>query len=184
MFVPELYRAKAAEYSELAKMADSPDDTRELKRRETSFTVLADNEQWLADHYDQTVHTMEVGGANEIASTVIGKTAMAAQEEHILRCLGASLIMQWNALPAALQRELFDNAGSMGPLLETETLRGQIARFLHRHRDGETKIAYQQNDVSQHGVKIAQRLDKSDAAKLVSELTAQTLACPTADIAQ
>jgi hypothetical protein len=31
-----------------------------------------------------------------------------------------------------LQRELFDNAGAMGDLLDTASLRGQIARFLHK----------------------------------------------------
>ena len=65
---------------------------------------------------------------------------MAAQEEHVLRCLGAALIMQWNTLPQQLQRQLFDNASSMGELLDTVTLRGQIARFLHSHKDSEDKI--------------------------------------------
>jgi hypothetical protein len=40
-------------------------------------------------------------------------------------------------LPAKLQRELFDNAGSMGELLNTSALRGQIARFLHKHNNDE-----------------------------------------------
>jgi hypothetical protein len=43
--------------------------------------------------------------------------------------------MQWNTIPAKLQRELFDTAGSMGELLATAGLRGQIARFLHKHKD-------------------------------------------------
>jgi hypothetical protein len=30
--------------------------------------------------------------------------------------------------------ELFDDAGSMGGLLQTATLRGQIARFLHKYK--------------------------------------------------
>ena len=55
MFAPELYRAKAAEYAELARTANSPDGAREFQRHERSYTVLADNEQWLADHQDQTV---------------------------------------------------------------------------------------------------------------------------------
>ena len=32
------------------------------------------------------------------------------------------MIMQWNALPTRLQRELFDNAGSMGELMKTPAL--------------------------------------------------------------
>jgi len=78
MFTPEHFRAKAAECTELAKMATSHDDAREFQRRETSFIVLADNEQWLADHYDQTVHAMDVDGANEIAPALMGETVLAA----------------------------------------------------------------------------------------------------------
>ena len=62
-------------------------------------------------------------------------TALADEEEHVLRCLGAAIIMQWNALPTTLQREIFDTAGSVGKLLETAALRGQIARFLHKHKN-------------------------------------------------
>jgi hypothetical protein len=32
-------------------------------------------------------------------------------------------------------RDIFDTAGSVGKLLETAALRGQIARFLHKHKD-------------------------------------------------
>lgn len=65
MFTPGRYRAKAAEYGELAKTATSPDDAREFQRRERSFVVLADNEQWLADHQNQTVHATDASAANE-----------------------------------------------------------------------------------------------------------------------
>jgi hypothetical protein len=40
--------------------------------------------------------------------------------------------MQWNTLPTKLQRDLFGKAGTMGELLDTTGLRGQIARFLHQ----------------------------------------------------
>ena len=43
--------------------------------------------------------------------------------------------MQWNAIPTGLQRELFDTAGSLGDVLKTAALRGEIARFLHSHKD-------------------------------------------------
>jgi hypothetical protein len=65
------------------------------------------------------------------------RTTLAA-EDQVLRCLGAALIMQWNTLPAKLQRELFDNAGDMGELLDTSGLRGQIALFLHTHKKDES----------------------------------------------
>jgi hypothetical protein len=60
--------------------------------------------------------------------------ALAKEEEHILRCLGAAVIMQWNDLPADVQRELFDHAISMGELRNTAELKGQIARFLRKHQ--------------------------------------------------
>ena len=66
--------------------------------------------------------------------------ALAAEEEHILRCLGAAIIMQWNSLPTTLQREIFDTAGSVGKLLETAALRGQIARFLHKHKNESGRV--------------------------------------------
>ena len=65
MFTTEQHRAKAAEYGELAKTTNSPDDAREFQRRERSFIVLADNAQWLADHQGQTVHATDTGGSNE-----------------------------------------------------------------------------------------------------------------------
>ncbi len=75
MFAPELYRAKAAEYGELARTANSPDGAREFKRREQSYIVLADNEQWVADHQDQTVHARDAGGTNEATPVLIGDGA-------------------------------------------------------------------------------------------------------------
>ena len=52
-----------------------------------------------------------------------------------MRCLGAAIIIQWSALPKTMQREIFDTAASVGELLETAALRGQIARFLHKHKN-------------------------------------------------
>lgn len=61
-------------------------------------------------------------------------TSLAKEEEHILRCLGAAVIMQWDDLPTAIQRELFEHAISMGKLRHTAELKAQIARFLHKHQ--------------------------------------------------
>ena len=61
-------------------------------------------------------------------------TSLAKEEEHILRCLGAAVIMQWDDLPTTIQRELFEHAIAMGKLQHTAELKGQIARFLHKHQ--------------------------------------------------
>jgi hypothetical protein len=129
MFTPKFYRAKAAEFGELAKTGD-PEESGEFRKRERSFTSLADNEEWLAHNFEKTLHGSEQEGE---AGT------LAATEEHVLRCLGAAVIMQWNTIPKKLQRELFDSAGSIGDLAKVATLRGQIARFLHKHKDDEGK---------------------------------------------
>lgn len=131
MFSSKQYRDKAAEYSERGKTANSANETREFAQLEKSFTALADNEQWLADKHQES---LRAGGA-DAARTGNTLIAQQEQEEHVLRCLGAALIMQWNTLPRKLQRELFDSATSMGELLDTAALRGQIARFLHKHKD-------------------------------------------------
>jgi hypothetical protein len=138
MFTTKHYRAKAIEYGELAKTSIDPNQRRGFQKIEQSFTVLADNEQWLADNYRNTLRASEQDPNG---------VTLAEEEEHILRCLGAALIMQWNTLPSKLQRELFDNAGSMGDLLDIPALRGQIARFLHRHKDDE---GTQQHDPNQN----------------------------------
>src|SRR5690348_15388826 len=61
---------------------------------------------------------------------------LSRREEHILRCLGAAVIMEWKDLPPGIQRELFDHAISMGELNHTAKLKGRIAKFLDKHKDG------------------------------------------------
>jgi len=88
---------------------------------------MADNEQWVEQNYQHIVH----GSGNDQE----GSAGIATEEEHILRYLGAAVIMHWSNLPKKLQKELFDAAGAMGDLLRTKALRTQIARFLHKHKD-------------------------------------------------
>ena len=78
MFTPEHFRAKAAEYKQMAKTATDQDDAREFERRERSFVVLADNEQWLADHHAQTMHTTDADGAHDAAPRPIGHPTSGA----------------------------------------------------------------------------------------------------------
>lgn len=62
------------------------------------------------------------------------RTKRAGEEEHILRCLGAAVILQWSDLPRNTQRELFEQAVGMGEPRKTAALKERIARFLHaRH---------------------------------------------------
>jgi hypothetical protein len=60
---------------------------------------------------------------------------LAEVEKHVLQCLGAAVIVQWNDLPSRLQRQLFANAASVGKPRHAAQLKEQIARFLHKHKD-------------------------------------------------
>jgi hypothetical protein len=131
MFTTEQYRAKSSKLDELSKESTDPSQVRKFQDSSDSFSSLADNEKWLADNFNKMLQPPDEGSDEKPSSHV----TLAAEEEHVLRCLGASVIMQWNTIPTKLQRELFDTAGSMGELLATAELRGQIARFLHKHKD-------------------------------------------------
>jgi hypothetical protein len=129
MFKSTQCRAKASEYGDLASTSTERDQKRDFQKLEQIFTLLADNEQWLADNYHATVAGTEQDQPNGLT--------LADEEERILRCLGVAVIMQWHTIPTTLQRELFDTAGPLGDVLQTAALRAQIARFLHNHKDEE-----------------------------------------------
>jgi hypothetical protein len=138
MFTAEQFRTKAAESAEALKHTDVLNEVRELQRSMQSFVLLAQNEDWLADNFDKMIHSGDLDPRDEVIGKRLDHKAVAEIEEHILRCLGAAVIMQWNTMPTKLQRELFDTAGSLGDVLKTVVLRGQIARFLHDHKDERT----------------------------------------------
>jgi hypothetical protein len=127
MTTPSQYRAHADKYSELIKGTDKPDEIRKFKRLEHTFNELAENEDWMVNNSDKTVQREDATSTRTLTE----------EEGRILRCLGASVIMQWNTLPRKLQRELFDNASSVGEHLETGAFKQQMARFLHNHKDDE-----------------------------------------------
>ena len=135
MFKAEHFRTKLAESAELIKNADAPSEIRKLEQSMKSFRHLAQNEDWLANNFDKMIHSRDMPSKDESEVKPLDDKAVAKIEEHILRCLGAAVMMHWSTVPAKLQRELFDTAGSMGDLLQTGILRGQIARFLHKHKD-------------------------------------------------
>jgi hypothetical protein len=57
------------------------------------------------------------------------------EDDRILECLGAAVIMRWGTLPTKIQRELFEDATSLADLGQTAELKGKVARFLHNRRD-------------------------------------------------
>jgi hypothetical protein len=126
MFTVEQYRAKAAEYASYVKTAQSPSETREFQNLERVYRSLADNAEWLASDFQETMPAM--------LHDLNGGTALAEEEEQMLGCLGAAVMMRWGTLPAKIQRELFESATSIGDLRQTAQMKGQIARFLHLHK--------------------------------------------------
>ena len=118
------YRAKAAECTELLKAAGLPAETRELRRLEQSYLTLAENAEWIADNREK----INVPGADE---NWYGDAILAQQGKHAPGSHGADVATPSAAIPTKIQ-QLFDDAGSMGGMLQTATLRGQIGRLLHR----------------------------------------------------
>jgi hypothetical protein len=143
MVTSQQSRTRAAEFGQLRETADHPDAIREARRQERVFTELADNADWLANNLDKTVRRT---AKDEEADPVLAPTVdgggegptLAEDEEQVLRRLGAAVIMRWNTLPTKLQKELFEGASSAGDLLQAGTVKGQIARFLHNHKDDDT----------------------------------------------
>jgi hypothetical protein len=58
MFTAEQYRAKAAEFRAfLTNTPRSPNEMREFRDLEQTYTTLAENEEWMAIHLDKTDST-------------------------------------------------------------------------------------------------------------------------------
>jgi hypothetical protein len=109
-----------------------------LGARDLAATALADNAGWRASYTVGWLANHPRNGTPKGDGALAIALALADnndEEDHILRCLGAAVITRWNTIPTKLQKELFDNASSMGELLQTDVLKGQIARFLHKHKD-------------------------------------------------
>ena len=131
MFTAKQYRAKAAEFRAfLTNVPRSPNETIEFRDLEQTYTTMAENEEWMALHIDKTIQRRKKSE---------DRTALAEEEEQILKCPGAAVLMRWNTVPTKLQRELFDCASSIGNLQQTTSLKGQIARFLHNHKNDQQK---------------------------------------------
>jgi hypothetical protein len=135
MFSAMQYRLKAAEFKALlAGMPRSSNEAAKLRDLQQAYSTLAENEEWLSIHDRKTTERTK------------RYDNRVDEEEQILRCLGAAVIMLWNVVPTKLQRELFDCASTIGDLQQIAPLKGQMARFLHDHKDGHRSPALRNND--------------------------------------
>jgi hypothetical protein len=133
MFTAEQYRAEAAKYDGFLAAAQSPAEAAEYRGLKQSYAVHADNLDWLAANGGKTVisdpHDPPFRRRRD-------PDAADAQQENILHCLGAAVILNWNTIPTKLQRALFEAASSSG---RTASLKEALAQFLHDHKDDARK---------------------------------------------
>lgn len=69
------------------------------------------------------------GGASADADT------LSEVDRLLLQHLGAALVGEWNNLPMPLQRAVYGRAVGGGASCDAATLKRQMARFLHDHKD-------------------------------------------------
>ena len=135
MFTAQQYRTEAARYEGFLAAAQSPAEAAEYRGLKQSFTSHADNLDWLAANAGKTVisdpHDPPFRRRRDP-----DPDAANAEQENILRCLGAAVIQNWNTIPTKLQRALFEAASSSG---KAAALKEAIAQFLHDHKDNAQK---------------------------------------------
>ena len=133
MFTAQQYRAEAAKYDGFLAAAQSPAEAAEYRGLKQSYALHADNLDWVAANAGKTVisdpHDPPFRRRRD-------PDAAHAEQENILRCLGAAVILNWNTIPTKLQRALFEAASSSG---RAASLKEAIAQFLHDHKDDAQK---------------------------------------------
>jgi hypothetical protein len=134
MFTAQQYRSKAGEYDILLATALSPSEISEYRGLRQSYTALAENLDWLSANSSNTVSAIDPPRRKRKDNP-----EAPAEEENILRCLGAAVVLRWNTIPTKLQRELFDTASSIPDGERPAPRRDAFARFLHDHKDDAQK---------------------------------------------
>jgi hypothetical protein len=126
MFSSKRYRAKAAEYGERGRASDVTSEILEYRGLARRLAEWADNEESAENRSKQRPRRQ---GGGQPADHI-------AEEDRILLCLGAALVVDWDKLPEQVQSELSALAATMRERLQTTALRAQIASFL-REREGD-----------------------------------------------
>jgi hypothetical protein len=84
-------RAKAAEFRALlANIPRSQREKSELRNLEQTYTMLAENEEWMAINIDKTIRQRKNRDNG---------TSLAEEEEQILRCVGTAAIQELGLSP-------------------------------------------------------------------------------------
>jgi hypothetical protein len=125
MFSSKRYRAKAAEYGERGRASDVTSEILEYRGVARRLAEWADNEESAENRSKQRPRRQ---GGDQPADQV-------PEEERILLCLGAAVVVDWDNLPKQVQSALSALAATMLERLQTTALRAQIARFLRERED-------------------------------------------------
>jgi hypothetical protein len=136
MFTAQQYRAKAAEYEGFLAAAQSPAEAAEYRDLKHSYVSHADNLDWLAANAGKTVSTYV---PEPLRRRPRDRDGAYAEQENILRCLGAAVVLHWNTIPTTLQRALFVAASTVQDSEGTAPLKAPLAQFLHDHKDDARK---------------------------------------------
>lgn len=134
MFTIEQYRSKARVYEMLLQTVCSPTEAAEYRDLQQSYTTLADNLAWLAANPGKTVAAEPNADHRKRKENPAAQPEPDIEQENILRCLGAAVILNWNTIPTKLQRALFEVAATIQGT-EPAPLRGVLAQFLHDHKN-------------------------------------------------
>jgi hypothetical protein len=125
MFSSKRYRAKAAEYGERGKASDVTSEILEYRGLARRLAEWADNEESAENRSKQRPRRQGGGQPGD----------QVAEDERILLCLGAAVVVDWDNLPKQVQSELSALAATMRERLQTTALRVQIASFLRERED-------------------------------------------------
>ena len=136
MFTAQQYRAKAAKYEGFLATAQSPAEIAEYRDLKHSYASHADNLDWLAANAGKTLSTDVREPSSRIRRD---RDGAYAEQQNILRCLGAAVMLNWNTIPTKLQRALFEAASTIQDSERTAPLKDALARFLHDHKDDAPK---------------------------------------------
>jgi hypothetical protein len=132
MFTAEQYRTKAVEYGRLLEMAPSPAEASEYRDLHQSYSLLADNLDWLTTNAGKVIVSSQPHARAAKSREGQGRQV---EKERILRCLGVAVVLNWNKLPLKLQHSLIEDASSI-QRGGGAPIKGALAQFLHDHKDG------------------------------------------------
>jgi hypothetical protein len=142
MFPAKQECAKTTDYAGAPEVPPSAGEIEGSHNLEQARATLAENEKWLTRNADKILPASEYDVAATWEDDHAKRAILVKDDDRVLRCLGAAVMMRWSTLPAKLQRELFDHAsslvdfdqdGSIDPAEQATRLKELIARFLHDH---------------------------------------------------